>query len=235
MISVPPPSGTRAVWLDRGMNVCDCYFKSECPPHISARQPPGQDAHDHHRDRSPQVLAHRSSVDAAGHKIGQRRFVVNSGTFGRLLHWCAQWPGRRFAVEGAGGLGRSLAQQLTAAGEDVVDVPSTLSARARLLATGGDRKTDPADALHVAQAALFRTDLRKVTAEDQSTILRLLTERHDDLTGERTRIVNRLHTVLRDLLPGGAPTTAVGREGRDFDEAHPAGHRDGPLPPGHRS
>ncbi|MER5666572.1 IS110 family RNA-guided transposase [Streptomyces mirabilis] len=88
----------------------------------------------------------------------------------------------------------------------VVDVPSTLSARARLLATGGDRKTDPADALHVAQVALFRTDLRKVTAEDQSTILRLLTERHDDLTGERTRIVNRLHAVLRDLLPGGAPT-----------------------------
>ncbi|MCW7945694.1 transposase [Streptomyces hygroscopicus] len=154
---------------------------------------------------------HKSShtavaVDAAGHKIGQRRFVVNSGTFGRLLHWCAQRPGRRFAVEGAGGLGRSLAQQLAAAGEDVVDVPSTLSARARLLATGGDRKIDPADALRVAQVALFRTDLRKVTAEDQSTILRLLTERHDDLTGERTRTVNRLHAVLRDLLPGGAPT-----------------------------
>ncbi|WP_345125390.1 IS110 family transposase [Streptomyces chiangmaiensis] len=84
---------------------------------------------------------HKSShtavaVAATGHRIGQRRFVVNSGTFGRLLHWCAQWPGRRFAVEGAGGLGRSLAQQLAAAGEDVVDVPSTLSARARLLATG---------------------------------------------------------------------------------------------------
>ncbi len=102
--------------------------------------------------------------------------------YGQLLHWCAQWPERRFAVEGTGGLGRSLAQQLAAAGEDVVDVPSTLSARARLLATGGDRKTDPADALHVAQVAVFRTDLRKVTAEDQSTILRLLTERHDDLT-----------------------------------------------------
>jgi transposase len=154
---------------------------------------------------------HKSShtavaVDAAGHKIGQRRFVVNSGTSARLLHWCAQWPEHRFAVEGASGLGRSLAQQLAAAGEDVVDVPSTLSARARLLATGGDRKTDPADALHVAQVALFRADLRKVTAEDQSTILRLLTERHDDLTGGRTRIVNRLHAVLRDLLPGGAPT-----------------------------
>ncbi|MFJ9752767.1 IS110 family RNA-guided transposase [Streptomyces chartreusis] len=153
---------------------------------------------------------HKSShtavaVDAAGRQLAQRRFVVNAGTVRQLMRWCEQWPERRFAVEGAKGLGRGLAQQLAAAGEHVVDVPSTLSARARLLATGGDRKTDAADALHVAQVALFR-DLRKVEPEDQSTILRLLTERHDDLVNERTRIINRLHAVLRDLLPGGAPT-----------------------------
>ena len=45
-----------------------------------------------------------------------------------------------------------------------------------------------------------------MTAEDQSTILRLLAERRDDLAGERTRILNRLHGLLRDLIPGGAPT-----------------------------
>ncbi len=151
---------------------------------------------------------HKSShttvaIEAAGHKIGQRRFIVNAGTFGQLMRWCEQWPERRFAVEGAGGLGRTLAQQLAAAGEDVVDVPSTLSVRARLLSTGGDRKTDPADALHVAQVARFRNDLRKVTAEDQSTILQLLTERRNDLVNERTRVVNRLHALLRDLLPVG--------------------------------
>ncbi|MGW3952919.1 transposase [Streptomyces sp. NPDC004752] len=90
--------------------------------------------------------------------------------------------------------------------QPVVDVPSTLSARARLLATGGDRKTDARDALHVAQVALFRHDLRPIMQEDQTTILRLLTERRDDLVHERTRVLNRLHAVLRDLLPGGAPT-----------------------------
>ncbi len=157
------------------------------------------------------VDPHKSShtavaIDATGQKVGQRRFVVNAGTFQQFLRWSEQWPERRYAIEGAGGLGRTLAQQLAAAGHDVVDVPSTLSARARLLGTGGDRKTDPADALHVAQFALFRQDLRKVTPEDRSTILRLLTERHDDLVNERTRITNRLHAVLRDLLPGGAPT-----------------------------
>jgi transposase len=48
--------------------------------------------------------------------------------------------------------------------------------------------------------------LRVVAAEDQSTILRLLAERRDGLAGERTRILNRLHGLLRDLIPGGAPT-----------------------------
>lgn len=146
------------------------------------------------------------AIDCSGNKIAQRRFPVNAGTFRQLTAWCQQWPQRRFAVEGAGGLGRGIAQQLTAAGEHVLDVPSTLSARARLLATGGDRKTDAADALHVAQVALFRPDLRQVCAEDQTTILRLLTERRDDLVSERTRLLNRLHVLLRDLVAGGAPT-----------------------------
>ncbi|MEV6655226.1 transposase [Streptomyces sp. NPDC051219] len=157
---------------------------------------------------------HKSShtavaVDAAGHRVAQRRFVVNAGTFRQLMRWCEQWPERRFAVEGAGGLGRSLAQQLAAAGENVVDVPSTLSARARLLATGGDRKTDAKDALHVAQVALFRHDLRPVVQEDQTTILRLLTERRDDLVHERTRILAGGGPVRRDRAGSGAAALGV--------------------------
>jgi transposase len=102
------------------------------------------------------VDPHKSShtavaVDAAGHQPTQRRFVVNAGTFRQLLRWCKQWPERRFAVEGARGLGRTLAQQLAGATENVVEVPSTLSAGARLPATGGDRKTDAGNALHVAK------------------------------------------------------------------------------------
>ena len=120
--------------------------------------------------------------------------------------WAGVWPSRRFAVEGAFGLGRPIAQQLAAAGEQVLDVPATLAARARLLNTGGGRKTDTADAASVAQVALHNPMLRVVTAEDQTTILRLVTERRDDLAGERTRILNRLHGLLRDLVPGLPPT-----------------------------
>ncbi|MER6975537.1 hypothetical protein [Streptomyces carpinensis] len=42
----------------------------------------------------------------------------------------------------------------------------------------------------------------------------MLTERRDDLVHERTRVLNRLHAVLRDLLLGGAPTGLSGRGDR---------------------
>ncbi|MFE0198492.1 hypothetical protein ACFW0I_22470 [[Kitasatospora] papulosa] len=53
------------------------------------------------------VDTHKSShttvaIDAAGHQMAQRRFVVNAGTFRQLMRWCEQWLDRRFAVEGAG-------------------------------------------------------------------------------------------------------------------------------------
>ncbi|GHJ15194.1 IS110 family transposase [Micromonospora sp. AKA38] len=154
---------------------------------------------------------HKSSltavaVDDTGHELAARRFVVNAGTFTQLTSWAQRWPQHRFAVEGAKGLGRGIAQQLAAGGADVVDVPATLAARARLLTTGGGRKTDATDAASVARVALHHHRLNPVQPEDQSTILRLLTEHRDDLTHERTRILNRLHGLLRELVPGGAPT-----------------------------
>jgi transposase len=39
--------------------------------------------------------------------------------------------------------------------------------------------------------------------EAASETLRLLSERREDLVAERTRALNRLHALLRDLLPGG--------------------------------
>ena len=55
------------------------------------------------------------------------------------------WPDRVWAVEGANGAGRPLAQRLVEAGEQVVDVPAKLAARARALDTGHNRKTDALD------------------------------------------------------------------------------------------
>jgi transposase len=110
-------------------------------------------------------------------------------------------------VENAGGLGRHLAQRLAAAGESVVNVPPKLSARVRVLSTGNARKTDGLDALATALAAWRNERLAEVDPEAESEVLRLLSERREDLVAERTRALNRLHGLLRDLVPGGVPGT----------------------------
>ena len=51
---------------------------------------------------------------------------------------------------GCAGVGRHIANRLLADGEQVVDVPPKLSARARVFATGQGRKTDATDAHSVA-------------------------------------------------------------------------------------
>jgi transposase len=131
----------------------------------------------------------------------------------RLREWAAQSDQRRWAVEGAAGLGRGVARGLASTGETVIDVPAQLAARAGH--TGHARETDPIDAASVATFAQHHARLHPVQAEDHSLVLRLLSERSDDVAGERTRTVNRLHAHVRDLIPGGAnrnltATTAAG-------------------------
>jgi transposase len=121
-----------------------------------------------------------------------------------LRAWAERWPQRCWAVEGAHGVGRALAQQLVADGEQVVDVPAKLAARVRVLSTGHGRKTDPADAVSVAVAARSAPQLREVAAEDHTTVLHLLTNRREDLVRMRTQTLNRLHRLLVDLVPAGA-------------------------------
>ncbi|GAB3390440.1 MULTISPECIES: IS110 family RNA-guided transposase [Amycolatopsis] len=124
----------------------------------------------------------------------------------RLLAWAKQFSERRWAVENARGLGRHLAQWLIARGETVVDVPPTATARVRELSRGGRRKNDALDAAAAASVAALQGDALPVTAEGASTVLGLLDERRLNLTQQRTRTVNQLHALLRDLLPGGVPT-----------------------------
>ena len=106
-------------------------------------------------------------------------------------------------MENARGLGRHLAGRLAASGESVVDVPPKLSARVRMLSTGNARKNDGLDALATALAASSNERLTAMDPEAASEVLRLLSERREDLVAERTRALNRLHGLLRDLLPGG--------------------------------
>ncbi|WP_328522737.1 hypothetical protein [Kribbella sp. NBC_00359] len=69
------------------------------------------------------------AIDPAGQADPPIRAVMDKTTRAVLLAWAAQWPDRRWAVEGATGLGRGIAQQLVTAGEVILDVPAKLAAR----------------------------------------------------------------------------------------------------------
>jgi transposase len=145
-----------------------------------------------------------AAIDEQGELVGQQSFAANRKGLRALQRWAKHFPERRWAVEGAGGIGRPLAQKLLAAGERVVDVPPKLSSRVRVLSTGNARKNDALDATFTALAALRNDRLGSVQPEDgpegHAEILRLLSERREDLVCERTRALNRLHVLLRDLL-----------------------------------
>ena len=153
----------------------------------------------------PHKASHTAAVlDEHGQLLGQQRFPATLEGYQALRQWARRWDGRRWAVEGAHGVGRALAQELVAGREHVVDVPAKLAARVRVLSTGHGRKTDPDDAVSIALAAQSTSGLRKVAAEDHAVVLRLLTNRREDLVRTRTQTVNRLHRLLVDLVPAGA-------------------------------
>ena len=94
--------------------------------------------------------------------------------------------------------------RLLAAGEQVVDVPPKLSARARVFATGQGRKTDATDAHSVALVGTRMAGLRPVVDDEQLAVLRVLVDRRRSLGEDHTRIVSQLHHLLLELIPGGA-------------------------------
>ena len=73
-----------------------------------------------------------AALDETEGLLGGLRVRSGAAQLEHLVTWAAQWPERTWAIEGAGGLGYLLAQQLVSAGEHVVDVQPKLAARVRL-------------------------------------------------------------------------------------------------------
>jgi transposase len=176
------------------------------------------------------VDPHKGSVavaaidEATGELLERAAFSQDRAGLRALERWAQRFPKRRWAVENAGGLGRYLAVRLVGSGESVVDVPPKLSARVRVLSSGNARKNDGLDALATALAASRNERLAQVDPEAASETMRLLSERRGDLVAERTRALNRLHGLLRDLLPGGvARSLSADRAARILRGIRPKG------------
>jgi transposase len=133
--------------------------------------------------------------------LTRRRFVNSDDGFIEMLGAVADYPNRVWAVEGANGVGRSVAQRLVAFDEVVVDVPAKLATRVRVYSTEHGTKTDNTDAVAIARAAIHSKHLRRVLADDATVAMKLLSDRRHELVGLRTQAMCRLHRLLRELIP----------------------------------
>jgi transposase len=141
-------------------------------------------------------------VDRHENFLGSGRFTTDRPGYAAMRAYVKTWPDRVWAVEGANGAGRPLAQRLVEAGERVHDVPAKLAARVRLFDTGHNRKTDALDAHSIAVVAVRTAALRVVAPDGELEALRMLTDRRDELAHLRVQTVNRIQRLLSELVPG---------------------------------
>jgi transposase len=152
----------------------------------------------HKRSATIEIMASDETV------LGVGRYATDAAGYRAMVAAARRWPERTWAIEGCQGIGRHIASRLLADGEQVVDVPPKLSARARVFATGQGRKTDATDAHSVALVATRMSGLRPVADDQQLAVLRILADRRRSLGEDHTRMISQLHRLLLELIPGGA-------------------------------
>ncbi|HEX8863097.1 MAG TPA: IS110 family transposase [Actinomycetes bacterium] len=152
----------------------------------------------HKRSVTIEVMAGDEAV------LGGGRFATTAEGYRAMRAYVGRWPERVWAIEGCAGIGGHVATRLLADGEQVVDVPPKLSARARVFATGQGRKTDATDAHSVALVGTRMSGLRPVVDDAQLAVLRVLVDRRRSLGDDHTRMIAQLHHLLLQLIPGGA-------------------------------
>jgi transposase len=136
--------------------------------------------------------------------VGGGRFATDAVGYKAMLGYGRRFADRTWAIEGCQGIGRHIANRLLADGEQVVDVPAKLSARARVFVSGQGRKTDATDAHAVALVGTRMSGLRPVVDDEQLTVLRILVDRRRSLGEDHTRMMSQVHQLLLELIPGGA-------------------------------
>ena len=219
-----PPAGSRLRRGSKQDRAFDLFRIARCGVPIGQSIEEVQGVRD--RNRSSQGITQRG---------GARRGASNSSASSACVPGDANatswWSSRHGSNRG---VGRSKARRARARcwrsnssrpARLVLDVPPTLSARARLLDAGRIDKTDAHDARAAAVVALRHSKLRTVVREDHTAVLRLLAKRHHDLVAHRTRAICRLHTVLCPLVAGGLPTPTFGHSSRGRAASHPSRRR----------
>src|SRR4051812_30667957 len=134
----------------------------------------------HKRSATIEVMTGDETIAGGG------RFGTDRDGYAAMTRSARAWPDRVWAIEGCSGIGRHIATRLLADGEQVLDVPPKLSARARVFATGQGRKTDATDAHSVALVGTRMSGLRPVVNDEQLGLLRILVDRRRSLGDDHT-------------------------------------------------
>jgi transposase len=105
-----------------------------------------------------------------------------------------------WAIEDGHGFARRLADGLLLAGQEVVWVPSRLTAAHRKLHAATGAKSDPADATAAAHAAIATPGLDRHRIDEHVRELRVLVDYRADLIKRRTMVINQLKAQLHIWL-----------------------------------
>lgn len=146
------------------------------------------------------------AVDEVGRKLGEKVVAATTCGHSKALAWARAEFGTEvlWGIEDCRNLSARLERDLLAAGQPVVRVAPKLMAQARASArTRG--KSDPIDALAVAQAVLRNPGLPIAAHDEVSRELKLLVDRREDLVAQRTSTINRLRQRVHELDPAAEP------------------------------
>ena len=127
-------------------------------------------------------------IGPAEEPLGELRVRASAAQAEKLVAWAAAWPERIWAVEGAAGLGRLLAQQLVVrrrAGPGRSAEAGVAGAAAGSLATRTRTTRTTRGRWRSRRCGPRRA--RPVIAEDHPAVLKVRAERHRDLAGYVTR------------------------------------------------
>jgi transposase len=143
-----------------------------------------------------------AAVDALGRVLDAQVFSNDPRGHRALLEWIrARGPNRVIGIECSLSYGASLSRVLLDAGEDVREVPTTLTfqQRRRRHAQG---KTDLVDSVAIARIVASGEVLSSAHRVGVLTDLRALVDYRDQLVRARTQVANRAHADLVNIRPG---------------------------------
>ena len=143
-----------------------------------------------------------AAVDPLGRVVGTAEFSNDPRGHRALLGWVGErGPDRVIGIECSLSYGATLSRVLLRSGEDVREVPTTLTHRQRRR-RASQGKSDMVDSVAIARIVASGEVLPSAHRLEVLADLRALVEYRDQLVRARTQVANRTHADLVNVLPG---------------------------------